>query len=83
MSQGALSSRQKERLGLQVNVAYLMFQVDSEVRLKWLLLHFARKTWITENTFSVELCKNVQMWPLEKRKRCYHMNTSWFFDTNK
>lgn len=44
MSQGALSSRQKERLGLQVNVTYLMFQVDSEVRLKWLLLHFARKT---------------------------------------
>lgn len=83
MSQGALSSRLRERLSLQVNVTYLMFQVDGEVRLKWLLFHFACKTWITENTFSFELCKNVQMWPLEKRKRCYHMNTSWFFYTNK
>lgn len=44
MSQGALSSRRRERLGLQVNVAYLMFQVDSEVRLEWLLFHFACKT---------------------------------------
>lgn len=42
-------------------LSYLMFQVNGEVRFKWLISHFACKTKTTNRRLLVEICNKYKI----------------------